>query len=270
MSVTAPPRPSDPVDRQEVEDLVEALIEEARQRARRRRCVRMAVVACLVLVGASVFAVFERTAKSQNSYPAHTAKPGAVGSEVKVVIAGTNDKSEVHDGTLAGTGTFKASGAVTDTGKALAYRRVGLQGTLITLRYVTKGKKGTITYVVRIDTNAGTSRWTIASASGRAIRPVPTPNSSAAPSPARHVRSSRPRTSMPRLSFWLGRVERVVVIPRGNEFVEVAVFAHASNLHSSTRVGNARISKTVGWASVPEGTLGVSPERTHGRTRPQP
>jgi predicted Zn-dependent protease len=40
MSVTAPPRPprpSDPVDREELEALVEALIEEARQRARRRR-----------------------------------------------------------------------------------------------------------------------------------------------------------------------------------------------------------------------------------------
>ena len=34
---------------------------------------------------------------------------------------------------------------------------------MITLRYVTKGSKGTITYVVKIDTNAGTSRWTIAS-----------------------------------------------------------------------------------------------------------
>ena len=54
-------------------------------------------------------------------------------------------------------------GAVTDTGKALAYRTVSSQGTLITLRYVTRGTKGTITYVVKIDTNATTSRWTIAS-----------------------------------------------------------------------------------------------------------
>ena len=40
MSVSAPPRPprpSDPVERDEIEALVEALIEEARQRARRRR-----------------------------------------------------------------------------------------------------------------------------------------------------------------------------------------------------------------------------------------
>jgi hypothetical protein len=169
MSVTAPPRPprsSDPVDRQEVEALVEALIEEARQRARRRRRIRMAAVACVVLVGATVFAVFERTAASQNSSRALTAGSGIVGGKVKVVIAGTNDKYDVQDGSLAGTGTFRASGAVTDTGKALAYRTVRSQGTLITLRYVTKGKKGTITYVVKIDTKAGTSRWTIASGSG--------------------------------------------------------------------------------------------------------
>ena len=169
MSVTAPPRPprsSDPVDRQEVEALVEALIEEARQRARRRRRIRMAAVACVVLVGATVFAVFERTAASQSSSRAPTARSGIAGGKVKVVIAGTNDKYNVQDGSLAGTGTFHASGAVTDTGKALAYRTVGSQGTLITLRYFTKGKKGTITYVVKIDTKAGISRWTIASGSG--------------------------------------------------------------------------------------------------------
>lgn len=166
MSVTAPPRPSDPVDRQEVEALVEALIEEARQRARRRRRVRMSAVALVVLVGATLFAIFGRTAESQNSSSASTAKSAATGGKVKVVIAGTNDKHDVSDGTLAGVGTFKATGAVTDTGKALAYRRATSQGTMITLRFVTKGKKGTITYGVHIDTNAGTSRWTITSASG--------------------------------------------------------------------------------------------------------
>jgi hypothetical protein len=165
MTVTAPPRPSDPVDRQEVEALVEALIEEARQRAQRRRRIRMAVVASVVLVGATVFAVFERTAASQDSSPALTARSGIAAGKVKVVIAGTNDRSNVRDGSLVGTGTFKASGAITDTGKALAYRTAGLRG-LITLRYVTRGRKGTIVYVVRIDTGAGTSRWTIASASG--------------------------------------------------------------------------------------------------------
>jgi hypothetical protein len=166
MSVTAPPRPNDPVDRQEVEALVEALIEEARQRARRRRLVRTAVVAFVIVAGAALFAVFGRTAGSQNSSSAFTAKSTATGGKVKVVIGGTNHKSDVRDGSLAGIGTFKASGAVTDTGKALAYRSANTQETLITLRYVTKGKKGTITYLVHIDTNAGTSRWTITSANG--------------------------------------------------------------------------------------------------------
>lgn len=90
------------------------------------------------------------------------------GGKVKVVIAGTNAKTEVTDGGLAGKGTFKASGAITDSGVALGYRTVkgdprSADGALITLRFVTKGKKGAITYVVKIDTKASTSRWTITS-----------------------------------------------------------------------------------------------------------
>jgi len=166
VTVTAPPRPprpSDPVDRQELEALVEALFEEARQRARRRRRIRMAIAACVLLVGVTVFAVFERTAESQSSSPAAAAGSGVAGGKVKVVIAGTNDRYNVTDGSLAGTGTFRAGGAITDAGPVLAYRTVRPDGTLITLRFVAKGKKGTITYVVKIDTDAGTSRWTIAS-----------------------------------------------------------------------------------------------------------
>ena len=166
MTVTAPPRPprpSDPVDRQQVEALVEALFEEARQRARRRRRVRLAIVACVLVVGATALAVFERTAESQNSSPALTAMPTVAGGKVKVVIAGTNDKFDVSDGSLAGKGTFRATGAITDSGSVLAYRTVSPDETLITLRFVAKGKKGTITYVVKVDTNTSTSRWTIVS-----------------------------------------------------------------------------------------------------------
>ena len=167
MSVTAPPRPprpSDPVDREQVEALVEALFEEARQRARRRRRVRLAVVACVALVGVSVLAVFERTAESQSSSPAPTAQAVVSGGKVKVVIVGTNDRiPPPTDGSLAGKGTFKATGAITDAGPVLGYRRVSANGTLITLRFVAKGKKGVITYLVKIDTTAGTSRWTISS-----------------------------------------------------------------------------------------------------------
>jgi hypothetical protein len=165
MTVTAPPRPprpSDPVDRHEVEALVEALFEEARQRARRRRRVRLAIAACVALVGVTALAVFERTAESQSSSPALTARSGVAGGKVKVVIAGTNDRiPPPTDGSLAGKGTFKASGALTDTGVALGYRTVNGDG--ITLRFVTKGKKGTITFVVKIDTTTGTSRWRITS-----------------------------------------------------------------------------------------------------------
>jgi Tol biopolymer transport system component len=77
MSVTAPPRPprlNDSVDREELEALVEALIEEARQRARRRRLIYGAVAAVLMLVGVTVFAVFERTAQSQTASPAFAAR----------------------------------------------------------------------------------------------------------------------------------------------------------------------------------------------------
>ena len=170
MTISAPPRPprpSDPVDRQQVEALVEALFEEARQRARRRRRVRLAVVACVALVGVTVLAVFERTAESQSSSPAPTARSVVSGGKVKVVIAGTNDRiPPPTDGSLAGKGTFKATGAITDAGQVLGYRRVTANGTLITLRFVAKGKKGVITYLVKIDTTAGTSRWTISSGTG--------------------------------------------------------------------------------------------------------
>ena len=63
---------------------------------------------------------------------------------------------------MAGTGHFTASGAISERGKVVVYRTV--KDPLITLRYVTAGKKGTITFVVKINTNvAVTSRWTITS-----------------------------------------------------------------------------------------------------------
>ena len=88
---------------------------------------------------------------------------------VQVVIAGTNDAREsVTDGGITGEGTFKATGAITDFGTARGYRWLKgdeATGWQISLRYVTKGQKGTITYVVRIDTAQlpPTSRWTIES-----------------------------------------------------------------------------------------------------------
>jgi len=85
----------------------------------------------------------------------------AAGSKLTVRIAGANDGRDVGDGSLAGTGRFTAAGAVTDRGSCLVYRTK--KGALIILRYVTVGQKGTITFVVRIDTILATSRWTITS-----------------------------------------------------------------------------------------------------------
>ena len=87
---------------------------------------------------------------------------------VKVVIAGTNDaKEEVTDGGIVGEGTFSASGAIRDRGTVTAYRGLSaLNEGVILLRFVTEGRKGAITYMVRIDTTRRPviSRWTIASA----------------------------------------------------------------------------------------------------------
>jgi Tol biopolymer transport system component len=68
MTITSPPRPprlSDPIDREELEALVNALIEEARQRTRRRRqkYAAFAVVASAVAVG--ITTILERSTGEQ-------------------------------------------------------------------------------------------------------------------------------------------------------------------------------------------------------------
>ena len=77
MSVTAPPRPpqpNDPVTHGEFDALVEALIEEARQRAQRRRRRNAAVVTLVALVGVALFALLGRSAQSQTASPALSAR----------------------------------------------------------------------------------------------------------------------------------------------------------------------------------------------------
>ena len=73
---------------------------------------------------------------------------------VKVVITDTERAQEEQtDGGIAGLGIFKASGAITDRGTDTTYRGLtGADDSVILLRYVTKGKKGGITYMVKIDT----------------------------------------------------------------------------------------------------------------------
>ena len=90
------------------------------------------------------------------------------GGKVKVRVVGANNGKDVTNGGVSGRGHFRALGAVVDRGKVVAYRRVNgdiTTGTaVITLRFVTHGRKGTITYRVKIDLKARTSRWTIMSA----------------------------------------------------------------------------------------------------------
>ena len=90
----------------------------------------------------------------------------ASAQRVKVVIAGTNDALEEQtDGGIAGVGTFRATGAISDRGSVTAYRAVPNKK-LILLRYVSKGHKGTITYLVAIHIARlpPISRWRIESA----------------------------------------------------------------------------------------------------------
>jgi TolB protein len=77
VTVTAPPRPprrGESLEREEIEALVEALIEEARQRAQRRRRRNGAVVTLVALVGVALFAVLGRGAQSQTASPALSAR----------------------------------------------------------------------------------------------------------------------------------------------------------------------------------------------------
>jgi hypothetical protein len=113
VTVTAPPRPIDPLEFQELEPEAdaEALIEEARQRARRRRRRRYgAVVAVLALVGVAV-TVFGRTGQS---HPTAAPRPSGAGPSaafqhynVRIVLHGTN---------LPARGEFTMSGAISDHG----------------------------------------------------------------------------------------------------------------------------------------------------------
>jgi len=78
MTVAAPPRPpseratpdSKPLDRDEIEALVEALIEEARRETRRRHRTYWAVAALATFVGVVVLALLEGGAASQTASPA--------------------------------------------------------------------------------------------------------------------------------------------------------------------------------------------------------
>ena len=93
-----------------------------------------------------------------------TVSPDSRSGKITVRISGTNDEQQgdrVIKGGVAGIGNFSASGVISDKGKVVVYRTA--KPPLITLRFVASGSKGTVTFLVKIDTNFGTSRWTISS-----------------------------------------------------------------------------------------------------------
>jgi hypothetical protein len=121
------------------------------------------LVALAVVLGVAVVASLATWLGADDAEVA--SGPTSEGENVKVIIAGTNDALEPNtDGGITGEGTFRATGAITDNGTVTAYR--GVNGGLILLRFVTKGRKGTISYLVNIDTTRRPviSRWKIESA----------------------------------------------------------------------------------------------------------
>ena len=96
-----------------------------------------------------------------------TAAPDDGRDKLTVRVTHANDHQQgdkVTDCSVAGIGRFTASGAISEQGKVVVHRC--MRGPLITLRFVTLGSKGTITYLVKIDSNntRTPARWTITSA----------------------------------------------------------------------------------------------------------
>jgi Tol biopolymer transport system component len=96
MTVSAPPRPpapartapdSRPLDREEIEALVEALIEEARREQRRRHRRYWALAALAALVGAVILVLLDGGAASQTASPALSGRSGAAAGAPSSKIA---------------------------------------------------------------------------------------------------------------------------------------------------------------------------------------
>ena len=95
MTVSAPPRPaserttpdSKPLERDEIEALVEALIEEARRETRRRHRTYWAVAALVTFVGVVVLTLLEGGAASQTASPALSVRMNPAAQTVPSKIA---------------------------------------------------------------------------------------------------------------------------------------------------------------------------------------
>jgi hypothetical protein len=126
--------------------------------------------ALVLSVGIGVAVVASITYLSGGNDAEAVSSGPSVRKSTKVVITRTESAGEeVIDGGIAGLGTFRASGAISDDGTVTTYRKLtGPNDSIILLRYVTKGKKGTISYAVKIDTTRRPvrPRWRIWSATG--------------------------------------------------------------------------------------------------------
>jgi Tol biopolymer transport system component len=106
MSVTAPPRPprpdrsEDPLSRQEIEALVEALIDEVRRETRRRRRKYWAFAGLVTFVGVVLLIVLDGGAASQTASPALSARSSLPAATATSKIAYIN---EGHGGGYCGT-----------------------------------------------------------------------------------------------------------------------------------------------------------------------
>src|SRR5678815_2273593 len=96
MTVAAPPRPpsqapeardSKPLEREEIEALVEALIEEARREQRRRHRRYWALAALAAFVGAVILILLDGGAASQTASPALSGRSGAASGRPSSKIA---------------------------------------------------------------------------------------------------------------------------------------------------------------------------------------
>jgi Tol biopolymer transport system component len=100
VTVTTPPRlprPNDPVTHDEFEALVEALIEEARQRAQRRRRRMAAVAGFVTLVGVGILAILARSAESDDASPALAALSNAAAQPATLRLAFTSSTRDVRN-----------------------------------------------------------------------------------------------------------------------------------------------------------------------------
>ena len=153
MTVTAPPRPNDRLEFQKLEPAAdsEALIKEARQRARRQRRIYGAVVALVALVGVAV-TVFGRTGQSD---PTAASRPSGAGpraafqSTVRIELNGNMVPARGRS-TITDRGEFTITGAINDGG---TYVDHGGYDTVRTLH----GRAGTI----RITFGPQVGRWEI-------------------------------------------------------------------------------------------------------------